>query len=174
MNDLSDNPYVIASAADLGRDDLNDYIFNHAAPQNDVTIDRMYFLIREMLAYLGFNVNLLGYRYIAKLLQYYLVNNSFSLNSGLAYVSERYGYESPFIKSNIEKAIELNDKFRTLASTMLSADLSERECGEVESAVLILGAIFKRYYNCNVVGETETEEDKILVLHKNRMILNGK
>ena len=175
MNDLNDNPYLIFSYIDWKHYDLNSYLFCQNAEPNDVSIDRMYFLIREMLSYMGFDMKLLGYRYLAKLLQFYLVcDDGYTLDKGLTFVSERYGIECPFVKSNIKKAIELNGKFRDLASKMLASRLSESECGEVESAVLILGAIFKRYYNCNVVGDTETEEDKIILIHKNRMLYNGK
>ena len=174
MNDLSDNPYLIGNDIDWSHFDLNGYIFNHSVPEADVSIDRFYFLVREMLAYLKFDITLLGYRYLAKLMQYYLVcDNGLNLDNGLTFVSERYGIENAFVKSNIKKVIELNGSFRALASKMLFVTLSDEECGEVESTVLILGAIFKRYYNCNVVGDTETEEDKILLIHKNRILING-
>ncbi len=173
VNSFKDNPYFTEFDVDWSHYNLNSYIFNQTAAPSDVTIDRMYFLVREMLAYMDFDITLLGYRYLAKLLQFYLVNDDYSLERGLEFVSERYGYESDFVKSNIAKAIERNEKLRGLACKMLSADLSESECGDVNTVVLILGAIFKRYYNCNVVGDTETEEDKILLIYKNRMLLNG-
>lgn len=174
MNDLSDNPYLIGTDIDWKNFNLNSYVFYQSVPKVDVSIDRFYFLVREMLAYLKFDITLLGYRYLAKLMQYYLVcDNGLNLNSGLTFVSERYGIECSFVKSNIKKAIEVNVSFRALASKMLAINLSDGECGEVESVVLILGAIFKRYYNCNVIGDTETEEDKILLIHKNRILRNG-
>ncbi|MCH5350397.1 MAG: hypothetical protein J1F39_00315 [Clostridiales bacterium] len=174
MNDLSNNPYLIGIDVDWKHYDLNSYLFNQSTPSVDVSIDRLYFLVREMLAYLKFDITLLGYRYLAKLMQYYLVcDNGLNLDNGFTFVSERYGIECSFVKSNINKAIEVNKSFRPLATKMLSMELSEKECGEVASVVMILGAIFKRYYNCNVVGDTETEEDKILLIHKNRLLING-
>lgn len=145
MRDLSNNKYI--ASADKRKLGLN--IFDGVLPKKQLNENEMHSTVRDFLARLGFDIHTVGYKYLAKLLHLYLIEDGYDQSAAVESIAERYGVAADLILDNLESAIEDNTGFLPLASELLG--YSVNVCG-LSDAVDVLGAIFDIYFpqvDCN-------------------------
>lgn len=174
MNNISDNPYLKMHEYDWGKYSLNTYLFNEYVVEKTVGREELSFSIMNLLSLLRFDVKLSGYKFLAKLTEHYLVKSDYSQDISIEQIARIYGTEKDFIYGNICENLISNTHFPKIASKLLNTRITANECADIKSAVEIIGAIFKIYYNMSVTDEADIADDAISAINFNRIEMYGK
>lgn len=139
MRSLSNNNYIVSA----DKSALGLSIFDGVLPKKHLSENEMHSVVRDFLARLKFDIHTVGYKYLAKLLQLYLVRDDYAQDSSIKTIAERYGVEYCLVEDNIETVIDRNSEFAPLASKLLGVDVV---IDSISAAADVLGAIFHIYF----------------------------
>lgn len=171
MNDLSHNVYLKNLSVGANDMSLRSFLFSGRFVAEKTTgREKLSFTIKDMLSTLGFSVHREGYKYIAELVEYYLVKCDYTEEVYIAHIADTYGLTPNRVKSAIAYCLLHNSVFVTRASRLLDSYLSADVAASVSGAVEICGAIYVLYYNFVVKDGDETERHQF---NFKRDILNG-
>lgn len=155
MNDLTANRYINYRNRKDSRFTLNSFLFETAVSEKTVDGETLLSAVRDLLAVLRFKIQLLGYKYLSRLIVLYLADSEYSEARALKQIAEYYRADTKFIYSNIALNIAANKDFPEIAAQLLNIDAESVKCNTVSDAVEIVGAIFKIFYNYSVADEKE-------------------
>lgn len=174
MHDITDNPHLQMYLRGKTDFSLNSYLFNEYVLEKHVTRSVLTDSVRNLLLKLCFDIQLVGCKYLARLVAAYYVESDYDMARTLDALTKQYGTDKAFIYASIEEAVAKNEKFTAKAAHLLNCNAESIQCKCISDAVEITAAIFKIYYNYIVDDEYDDEKDAVSLLDIKRMILNGK
>lgn len=173
MNDISDNPYLKSRPDDVSDTSLRSFLFTgHNVAEKTTGMDRLSFTVKDMLSSLGFSIHREGFKYLSKLVEYYLVKSDYSEDTYIARISDIYGVSPNKVKTTLLYSISRNGNFIKQASRLLDTTINVTGEVTVTDAIEICGAIYVIYYNYVVKGDGDTN-DNARQFNFKRDIVNG-
>lgn len=172
MRELTDNPYLSNTTRRFGEYTLNSYLFGEFVSERAVNTRTLLAALRELLSSLGFGMEYMGYEFLVRLVAYSVVQSAYTFNEGILRLSELYGTDEQIIRDNIDAILDINKSFATRASKLLRRKISSEECKHAATAVTIIQAVFKTYYNYKVTSGSIA--DGINTVNYLKVIVNGK
>lgn len=168
MHDISKNRFLTEFR---GKDELtlNSFLFNGHISQKHVGYKKFYNSVYSLLATLGFNIHMTGYRYLAALTVMYIAFSDYEENSAIEAVANHYGIHAKYVLPELKGVINRNTEFISSASHLLYTQLHTHDCACITDAVEIIGAIFNIYYNFTV-DETELIDNEEVVIPLTRYL----
>lgn len=171
MNDISTNPYIKTREHCNNNFTLNAFLFDICVAERFVDKELLLFAVRDLLSILRFRVQLLGYKFLSRLVEQYLVDSNYSEAEAINKIAEYYGTDSEYVYANIVGNIKSNVDFIEIAARLLNRQSEQLVCSTVNDAVEIIGAVYKFYYNFAVTDEKECTELRSKTLNFNRVAI---
>ena len=148
MRETTDNPYLLNINSKFGDYTLNSYLFGEFVTQKAVDANTLLMAMRELLAALGFDIAYMGFEFLVKLVAIFYSEPDIDADAAVIKLSQTYGTEE-----------------------RLKREIALSECTRLQSAVWILSAVFKTYYNYAVDGGDIS--DGIQSVNYLKVIFNG-
>lgn len=168
MNDISVNPYINCRKHHFRDYSICDFLYKEIAVERVTTLGNIMLVMNDILALHKFNVHFLGFKFLASLSARYVVKHDYEQSAAIDTIADNYGTSSEYVCNCIRDSIDSNTEFLTIATKTLSQPLRLTDKNKISDAVLIIGAIFKIYYNYKVCDE-EFEFDSQYVVNFNRL-----
>ena len=150
MHDLSNNIYVKRFLSISGAYNLNKLMFGEIAAPRSVSDKEFTFAIHDLLDSVGFTLHLTGYKFLAAIVERYLIDNEYSFDKAAKEISTIYRTTEKCVTDNIFTSIAENKSLATIAQKLLRTEITPFSITSIDGVVEILGAIFKRYFNYNL------------------------
>lgn len=157
MNDLSNNPYILRRRTPLSEYTLSTFLFNEIAIERETDVNEIMLAVGELLALHGFNIHLLGYKFLTMLCTRYIVKSDYDENAAIGSIAEACGTTEKFIRDSITASIRYNSALTTVAAKSLNCPIDITNLKTINGSVEIFGALFKIYYNYTVSDESLNE-----------------
>ena len=139
-----DNKYI--SPRIRGTYNLNRLLFDEPVPPRAASREQFTFAVHDLLDSMGFALYLTGYKFLAHVIELYLLQDDYTFAGAVKSTCDIYRAEEKWVVGNIRTSIEENRDFLIRAAKLLRRKVSVTE-NFTEDCIEILGAIFKRYFN---------------------------
>ena len=151
MLSLEDSPYLTKIHPKWGDYTLNSYLYGEFVCSKSVKADKFLSVLRELLCTLGFGFRFIGFQFLEMAAAFYYTGLYSGKAKAIADIAELYNTEPEFVSDNINAVLGLNTIFIGRSRKLLRKNnIAEADGQDLDSAVAIIGAIFKTYYNYNV------------------------
>ena len=169
MNDISNNKYLEGRRCCLQDYTLHDFLDHEIAVERSADLNKIMLSVGNLLSAFGFDMRLLGYKYLSAAVARYIVKSNYSDDTVLSELSRAYGLPTSFIRDNISVCIAENGRFTSLAQSILQSNIDTEL--SLYDAIEIIGALYKVYYNYRTDTE-EFETDTDPAINYDRIVLN--
>lgn len=173
MHDISDNIYISKRVNPLASYSFDRFLHNELAIERTATINDVRLAMYNILLSLGFSLQLNGCDYLASLAVRYIVKSNYDEQKAISDIAVSVGIDESFIVGCINGSIIRNKDFIQIASKTLDVNIPFSRIS-VTDAVLIVGAIFKVYFNYTVETENLEENDNPAINFTKAVLDHGK
>ena len=170
MNNISDNPYLKNRYTSLNKYSLNTFLFRDVAVEHAGNRDEIKLALGNILAAHGFNINLIGFKFILNLSARYLIKSDYDEVAEIQTIADIYGTIPNIVRDSIKACVNYNRRFIKSASAELGYNIDSSKALEIEDVVEIIGALFK--INYNYIADSEITDDGRRAVNFVRMTLN--
>lgn len=154
MLSFTENPYL-DKRPKWKEYDLNVYLFSEFVIEKTVDSVTMVKTVRNLLSILGFDVRLIGHRFLTRLVALYVTSDGeFDLDGRIEFITKFYDTYLDFVQDNIRAVIAENKRFERKAQKLLRRRIPDDIRLDIEQTVYIVSAIFKKFYNYVLDADT--------------------
>lgn len=144
MNDISKNKYL--TDYNVNSLSLYSFLYDEGVPPRSGSHDDIISSVCDLLAILHFRTFVSGYKYLAKLITYYITDDGYNMEAAIAKISAEYGISERAAYNNISECLQQNTRFDQRASILLKKQNNASSIN-VDEAVELIGALYTVYYN---------------------------
>lgn len=172
MREICENPYIPNIKPRFGEYTLNSYLFGEFVTEKTVDAKTLLTAVRELLSALGFEMAYMGYEFLAKLVAYSVTESDYDTDNIISRLAALYEVDEAIIRDNINAVLNINGNFQRRAAKLLRRDIEPSECKNTVTAIMMIDAVFKIYYNYKAISGSIADE--IHTVNYLKVILNGK
>lgn len=159
MHDISDNIYIKHRVNKLEGYTVNSFLHNELAIESKADIDEVVRAVYDILLSHGFHFQLNGCKYLASLATRYIIKSDYDEQKAYTAIALATGSSEEFVIGCINGSITHNKEFIPTARKTLRTNIPSNKTS-ITDVVMIIGAIFKVYFNYTVDSEQLEEDDK--------------